>query len=169
MTLPVWTTCWPSACRVKVTWRTLGVRRVCGLMCGTIVLEGHQPTAISLPSSLPALTTTALQLPLKPIQPRAIALPQTPCCLASSVKSSFQRKTLSYIRWVPRHRLSQYTFLSWVEVASSTGVLVVLHFFVVYITCVEHKTRQAIGSYCNFNSDVEYPTRFLPVGSHCVV
>lgn len=94
---PVWTTCWPSACRVKVTWRT-PVRRACGLMCGTVTWEGHQPIAISLPSSPPALTTTALQLPLKPTWPRPTAPPQTSCCLASSVKSSFQRKTLSYTR-----------------------------------------------------------------------
>lgn len=163
MTLPVWTTCWPSACKVKVTLRTLGVRRVCGRMCGTICLEGHRPTAMSLPSSLPALTTTALQLPLKPVQPPATALPQTSCCLASSVKSSFQRKTLSYIRWVLWHPLSQYTWHEW-------GYLkhLQLPFWVVYIICVELKTWRAmifIGSYCDFSSDVEYPTPFLPVGS----
>ncbi len=50
MSPPVWTTCWPSACRVKVTWRD-PVRRACGLMCGTVAWEGHQPRAISLPSS----------------------------------------------------------------------------------------------------------------------
>ncbi len=97
MSPPVWTTCWPSACRVKVTWRT-PVRRACGLMCGTVAWEGHQPRAISLPSSPPALTTTALRPPLKPTQRWATAPPQTSCCLVNSVKSSFQWKTLSYTR-----------------------------------------------------------------------
>lgn len=94
---PVWTTCWPSACRLKATWRTPD-KRVCGLMCGTVAWEGLQPIAISLPSSPPTPARTAPQFPLKPRQTWAKALLQTSCCLVSSVKSSFQRKTLSYTR-----------------------------------------------------------------------